>query len=222
MENRLSPLKLAALAAVLLVLAGAGLWWLKLHDYSVWQSIEAAVDLMRDAGPLVFFSAMAVLPAVGCPLSLFTLTAGTVFAARLGLPLVLACCGLALALNLTLTYWLAAFVLRPTLEQLIARTKYKVPELDEADHSELTLIVRLTPGPPFTVQSYLLGLARVRFFTYLWISWVVVMPLAVGCVIFGDAILHGKALVAMLGLGAIASVSLIIHFIRRHYGKKRT
>src|SRR5512141_1368500 len=117
---------------------------------------------------------MAVLPAVGCPLSIFTLTAGTAFAGRMGLPLVLVWCGLALAINMALTYWLAAVGLRPWLEQMIARTKYKVPVLDEADHSELTLIVRFS-GPPFFVQNYLLGLARVRFFTFMWVSWAVVM-----------------------------------------------
>lgn len=222
METRPSPLKLIALVIVLLAVAGAGLGWLKIHDFSVRVSIEAAVTMLRDAGPLAFFSAMTVLPALGCPMMAFTLTAGTAFAGRLGLPLVLACCGLAVALNMALTYWLAAVGLRPWLEQLIARTRYKVPELDEADHSELTLIVRITPGPPFFVQSYLLGLAGVRFFTYMWVSWVVVMPMCVAFVIFGDAILHGKARVAVLGFSAIVGVSLIIHFVRRHYGKKRT
>jgi len=221
-ENRPSPLKLVALVVVLLAVVAAGLGWLKIHDFNVRLSVEAAVTVLRDAGPLAFFSAMTVLPALGCPMIAFTLTAGTAFTSQLGLPLVLACCGLALALNMALTYWLAAVGLRPWLEQLIARTKYQVPELDEADHRELTLIVRITPGPPFFLQSYLLGLARVRFFTYMWVSWAVAMPMSVGLVIFGDAILHGKARVAVLGFSAILAVSLIIHFVRRHYGKKRT
>ena len=220
MDSRPSPLKLIALVIVLLAAAGAGLWWWQIHDFSVGRSIEAGVAVLHDAGPLVFFTAMALLPAIGCPLSLFTLTAGTAFAGQLGLPLVLGCCGVALAVNLMLTYWLTAVGLRPWLEQWVAHTKYKIPKLDEADHAELTLIVRITPGPPFTVQSYLLGLARVRFATYLWVSWAVVMPMTVAFVVFGDAILHGKAYVAVLGLSAIVGVSLIIHLIRRHYGKK--
>ncbi len=222
MEARPSPLKLIALVVLALVVAVAGLWWFKIHDYSVRLSIEAGLAMLRDTGPLAFFIAMSLLPAAGCPMIAFTLTAGTAFADRLGLPLVLACCGLALAVNMALTYWLAAVGLRPWLEQMIARTRYKVPELDEADHAELTLIVRITPGPPFFLQSYLLGLARVRFITYLWVSWAVVMPMSTGFVIFGDAILHGRARVAFLGLSALAGISLIVHFIRRHYGKKRS
>jgi uncharacterized membrane protein YdjX (TVP38/TMEM64 family) len=72
------------------------------------------------------------------------------------------------------------------------------------------------------VQSYLLGLARVRFLTYLWVSWAVVMPMSVGFVIFGDAILHGKSRLAIIGLSAIVGLSLLIHFVRRHYGKKNS
>jgi len=41
-------------------------------------------------------------------------------------------------------------------------------------------------------------------------------------VIFGDAILHGKARVAILGASALIGLSLIVHFVRRHYGKNRT
>ena len=221
MENRPSPLKLVALVLVLLVVSAGGLWWLRIHDYNVRLAIDDGLGVLRAAGPLAFFTAMAILPALGCPMLAFTLTAGTAFAGQLGLPLVLASCGVALAINMTLTYWLAAVGIRPWLEQLIARTKYKVPELDEADHSELTLIVRITPGPPFFVQNYLLGLARVRFFTYLWVSWAVVMPMSVGFVVFGDAILHGKARLALLGFSALLGISLIVHFVRRHYGKKR-
>lgn len=222
MENRPSPLKLVALVLVLLVVSAGGLWWLKIHDYNVRLAIDGGLGVLRAAGPLAFFTAMAILPALGCPMLAFTLTAGTAFAGQLGLPLVLACCGVALAINMALTYWLAAVGIRPWLEQLIARTKYRVPALDEADHSELTLIVRITPGPPFFVQNYLLGLARVRFFTYLWVSWAVVMPMSVGFVVFGDAILHGKARLALLGFSALLGISLIVHFVRRHYGKKRS
>ena len=221
MENRPSPLKLVALVVVLLAVSAGGLWWLKIHDYNFRLAIDDGLGVLRAAGPLAFFTAMAILPALGCPMLAFTLTAGTTFAGQLGLPLVLAFCGVALAINMALTYWLAAVGIRPWLEQLIARTKYKVPELDEADHSELTLIVRITPGPPFFVQNYLLGLARVRFFTYLWVSWAVVMPMSAGFVVFGDAILHGKARLAILGFSALLGISLIAHFVRRHYGKKR-
>ncbi len=221
MENRPSPLKLIVLVLLLLVGTGAGLWWLKIHDFNVRQSIEAGIAVLRDAGPWVFFTAFAVLPALGFPISVFYLTAGSAFTEKMGVGAVIAASGAALLVNLTLTYWLARYTLRPWLEEMISRTKYKIPVVAAADHAEITLLLRITPGPPYFVQSYLLGLAGVAFRTYLWISWIISIAYATGFIIFGDAILHGKAKVAFLGFSVLVAVALAVHLLRRHYGKKR-
>lgn len=211
-----------AVVAMLLVAAGVfGLWWLARYDFNVRLAIDAGIDFLRSGGPWVFFGAMAVLPSLGFPVLVFHLTAGPAFAAELGLPRVLACAGAAILSNLALSYWLSRYGMRPLLEQLISRTRFRIPTLERGEHAELTLLLRITPGPPFFVQSYILGLAGVRFGTYLWISWVVSMAYATGFIIFGDAILHGKARLAIVGLSAIAAVVIIVHLIRRHYGRKR-
>ena len=41
--------------------------------------LDHVLTVVRDAGPWMFFGAMAVLPAVGFPMSPFTLSAGPVF-----------------------------------------------------------------------------------------------------------------------------------------------
>lgn len=205
----------AGLAAAVL-----GYWWLANHGFNLRLAFEEGLATLRGLGPLAFFTAMALLPVVGCPMSVFYLVAGTAFASTLGLGGVIAATGVALLVNLSVTYWMARYALRPWLIAMIARTRYKIPVLDDADHAELTVILRITPGPPFFVQSYLLGLAGVRFRTYLWISWVISMAMGSGFIVFGDALLHGKAKVAFIGIGAFVGVSLIIHFLRRHYGKK--
>lgn len=220
MEARPSPLKLIALLGLALGGAAVGFWWLKIHDFNVRVSIDEGISLLRSAGPLAFFSAMAVLPAIGMPISVFNLTAGTAFADRMGMGWVLAAAGLAIALNLTLTYWLARYALRPWLEQMISRTKYKIPVVPAEEQAEITVLLRITPGPPFFLQSYLLGLAEVRFFTYLWISWLITFVYSIGIIVFGDAILHGKGKVAFIGLSLIVAVALGVHLLRKHYGKK--
>lgn len=222
MPKRLFDLKLILIALAFVVAAVAGLWWFKIHNYSVRESIDAGITVLRDAGPWVFFSALALLPAVGFPISVFYLTAGSAFAERMGMPGVIMAAGLALLVNISLTYWVARYGLRPWLEQMVSRTKYKIPAVAPAEHAEITLLLRITPGPPFFVQGYLLGLAEIRFSTYLWISWVVAMSYASGFIIFGDAILHGKGRLAFIGLSALVAVSLIVHLLRRHYGKKRS
>ena len=200
----------------------AGLWWFRAHNYSVRESIDAGIAVLRDAGPWAFFSALALLPAIGFPISVFYLTAGSAFAERMGMVGVLSAAGLALLINISLTYWIARYGLRPWLEQMISRTKYKIPVVAPAEQAEITLLLRITPGPPFFVQGCLLGLAEIRFRTYVWISWVVAMAYASGFIIFGDAILHGKGRLAFIGLSALVAVTLIVHLLRRHYGKKRS
>ena len=222
MLSRLFSWKVILLALAALAVGVGGLLWLRAHDYNVRATFDDGVTLLRRAGPVPFFCALALLPAVGFPIFVFYVVAGTAFTATMGLGNVLAATGAAVAANLALTYWLARFGLRPWLEGLIAQTRFKIPALDAADHAELTLILRLTPGPPFFLQSYLLGLAGVRFGTYLWISWAIAMAYATGVIVFGDAILHGQAKLAVLGVSALVAVSLIAHFLRRHYGKKRT
>jgi uncharacterized membrane protein YdjX (TVP38/TMEM64 family) len=221
MANRPLPWKFLALVTLLLAAAGAGLWWLKIHHFNVRESIGAGVAVLRAVGPWAFFSLFAVLPALGFPMSVFYLAAGSAFTEKMGLGGVLAATGAVLLVNISLSYWLARYALRPWLELWISRTKYRIPRIEAAEHAEITLLVRITPGPPFFVQSYLLGLAEVTFRTYLWISWVVSIAYATGFIVFGDAILHGRGRMAVFGLSAIVAVGLIVHLLRRHYGKKR-
>lgn len=220
MPARLLTWKLFALAVAGLIAGLIGILWLRSYGFDVRLAFEDSVNTLRGLGPLTFFTAMALLPVAGCPMSIFFLVAGTAFTSTLGFWGVIAATGGALFVNLSLTYWLARYGLRPWLEEMISRTRYKIPTLGAADHAELTVILRITPGPPFFVQSYLLGLAGVRFGTYLWISWAISLAFGSGFIVFGDALLHGKAKVAFIGIGAIVGVSLMVHLLRRHYGKK--
>lgn len=43
-----------------------------------------SVDLIRSFGPVAFFGAMAILPAIGCPITIFTISVGPVFGEQLG------------------------------------------------------------------------------------------------------------------------------------------
>ena len=91
-------IKLAVAAFV--ALTGAAL---VLRGLDLRALMDQALALMREVGPGIFFAAMTVLPAAGFPISPFWLTAGPVFAGQLGLPVVFACCGAALAANLAIT-----------------------------------------------------------------------------------------------------------------------
>jgi uncharacterized membrane protein YdjX (TVP38/TMEM64 family) len=209
-------IKIAAVGVVALVAAV-----LILRGIDVKALVVRAMALIGSAGPWVFFTGMALLPAVGCPLLAFALPAGPAFSDQLGLGGVLAAYGAAIAVNLILTYWVARCALRPWIERLVARTGRKVPQFAPDEQLEVTLLLRITPGPPFFLQSYLLGLGNVRFFTYLWVSWTIAMAYGVGFVVFGDAIIHGKAGAAITGVSLFIAAVIVTHLLRKHYGRGR-
>ncbi len=192
-----------------------------LRGVNVRELIEQMMNLIRDAGPVAYFTAMALLPAVGMPASVFTLTAGPVFGPKLGMPLVVFLCVTAIMFNIVLTYFLARRALRPVLEKLMARFGYKLPQVAPEDMTDLTIIVRVTPGSPFPVQNYLLGLANVPFGPYLLVSFIVQAIYTPAFVLFGDALLHGKGKLAMIAVGLLAAAAVATHWARKHYGKKK-
>lgn len=211
---------LVKLGAVLLVLAVAGV--LLARGVDLKGLLQQSLATVQQAGPAVFFGAMAVLPAIGVPLSPFSLTAGSIFAPQLGMPLVIAYALGAVTLNIVATYFLASRAFRPLLEKLVTRLGYKLPQVEEGDAADLIVLLRVTPGVPFPAQNYLLGLARVPFTKYLAISCAVQWSFNAAFILFGDALLHGKGKVAMLGLGALMALVAGTHLVRKHYerGKK--
>lgn len=179
------------------------------------------MDAIRVAGPWGFFAGMAVLPAVGFPMLPFVLAAGPAFGQQLGLGGLLACAAAAIFFNITLTYWLARAGFRPALEYLVKRLNYKIPEVRKSDQLEVTILVRVTPGPPFFVQSYLLGLAGIPYRIYVLPSFLAPMINTAGFVIFGDAIMKGKGQVALFGISLVIAAALGIHMVRRHLARKK-
>jgi len=177
--------------------------------------------MIREAGPVVFFTALAVLPAVGCPLTFFTLPAGSVFAPELGMPLVLLLVCVSIAVNLAITYWLSRHLFRPWLIKLLAWLGYKLPEVDAKNHRVLVFLVRVTPGPPYVLQSYLLGLAGIPFVTYFIISWIISSSYACAFVLFGDALMHGQGKMALMAIGLFVVLTVGVQLLRKHYAGKQ-
>ena len=127
----------------------------------------------------------------------------------------------AITFNLTVTYWLARRWLRPLLTRLVARLGYKLPEVESGDATDLIILLRVTPGPPFFVQNYLLGLAEVPFGRYLVISCAVQWSFNVAFMLFGDALSQGRGKMAVIAIGLLAALVVGTHLVRRHLGQNR-
>jgi uncharacterized membrane protein YdjX (TVP38/TMEM64 family) len=200
---------------VLGVLLGVALLAWGIHAVGLRELMTTVIAGLRDAGAPLFFTAMALLPAVGFPILPFTLAAGPVFGPTLGVGGVIACSVLAVAVNVTLTYVLASTLLRSLLEKLMARLGYRLPDPRRDNAWGFIAFVRLAPGLPFCVQSYLLGLMRLRFGPYFVVSTLVPAAYITGTVLAGDALVQGDKQRALGAAAVVALVAVTVFLIRR-------
>src|SRR6202142_1856248 len=178
---------------------------------------QRVLAYIRDAGPWAFFSVTAVAPAFGAPLSAFSLTAGEAFGRQMTMPGVVAAMLAAVAANLAFTYWLARYALRPILSRVTERYGYAIPRVTPGNALSITLVLRLTPGPPFFMQSYILGLAEVPFRLYMGVHLLFSNPRAVASVVLGKGISHGNFQMVPYGVGGIVVSSGCVRWIHQPY-----
>ena len=216
-SKQTKPRRLRLLIGAIILIAGAMLVFGGINARIL---IEHGLAMIRTAGPWVFFSAMALLPALGAPVMTFLLTAGPIFGDRLGMGLVLVLSLGAITVNFILAYLLAKYVIHALVERLTLRFGYSLPKVEKSDTTDLAIIVRVTPGIPFFVQNYLLGLAGVPFLNYILVSCPICWSYATAFVLFGDALLHGKGKIAIIAGGLLIAATATTHLIRKHYAKR--
>ena len=222
-KKKLPLAKLAMVAGVLVVLAAIVLYFVG------WRTALAeakrifaeVVAVVAAAGPAVFFGAMALLPALGAPMSIFAITGGLVFREQLGFPLVILFGFAALSFNIALTYWLARRWLRPPLTRWLERAGYRLPQVAPGDMTDFIVLLRVTPGPPFFVQNYLLGLANAPFGRYMVISCGIQGPIILGFMVFGEALNQGRGKMILVAVLLIAALVVGVHMLRKHLAKKK-
>lgn len=216
-------LKLAFLGAAVLLVAG-----FLLRHMTVAELVECGRSTVvrvkewsRTVGPVPFFLAMALLPAVGFPIMVFSLSAGLFMVPQIGLGWAIVGTVLSLGANMALTYWLARYALRPLLEGLVLKLGYGLPQVAQEEYLSLTVLCRVMPGAPFFVQNYLLGLAKVPFWTYLWVSWSIQGAFAVAMVVFVEKLMQGSGKDVFLAVCSFIVLAIVIKWIRRRYLKKK-
>lgn len=176
---------------------------------------RALVGLLRETGPWAFFIAMALLPSIGFPLTLFTLPAGSAFGETMGLPRVLLLCSASIAVNVALAYWMARYALRPLVARLLAYLGYPVPSIPAQRQLGVAFLVRVTPGPPFFLQSCLLGLAEIRFLPYMFASWSVATAYAAAAIVGGDALMRKDVRAGLFALALLGALAILMKILRK-------
>lgn len=200
---------LAVAGKCVMGLALAGMVYLL---WSAWDH-EAFLRWKEEAGPVPFFAAMAVLPAIGFPVTPFFILAGATFGVVLGLGGSL----LALLVNFSLCFWLARSGLRPRISRLLERFGVDLPDFQAGHQRALrfVLTVKLAPGVPAFAKNYLLGAVGVPFAMYLTVSMLVTGVYAAAFVVLGESVLEHDMDRAVVAVVVIALVALALWWIRR-------
>jgi len=180
--------------------------WRQVNDY-----------LVRN--PTALFLGLVILPGLPVPMSALLFTAGVVWREEPLMAVSLSM--LAISLNLTWTYWLAAGPARRLVEKLLAATAIQIPDLPRGDHLKLILVLKLTPGIPFFFQNYLLGFLRAPFFLYLPISILCNGIIGTGVVLSGVGLADGRLMPVITGVSLIALGVVLTQLVRGWLGKRK-
>ncbi len=198
------------------VLGAATLLVLAVLIWNAWDH-QAFIAWREEAGVVPFFLAMALLPALGVPITPFFIVAGATFGTFVGLTGSV----IALSANLLLCYWIARSGLRPWLTRLLARTRYDIPDFEEGKGAlRFTLLVKLAPGVPIFIKHYLLGLAGVPFWIYFAVSGAITGLYAGAFVVLGDSLLEHDLGTSAMALAVLVVIALAIYLWRRRVGKR--
>jgi uncharacterized membrane protein YdjX (TVP38/TMEM64 family) len=192
------------------ILIGARLLGLgeRLQDLRQW------IDSLGAWGPLIFVFLYAVAVVSALPGSALTVASGALFGSILGVVVVSA----GSTLGASLCFLIARYAARTAVSGWLKKSN-KFRRLDQLTRKRGAMIVaitRLVPLFPFNLLNYGFGLTAVPFRTYVFWSWLCMLPGTVVYVIGGDAFAQGLgrggvawSLVFAIGLAAVLLVMLV-------------
>ncbi|MCZ6671568.1 MAG: VTT domain-containing protein [Verrucomicrobia bacterium] len=186
----------------------------ELADLKDW--ISYWTDEIRTWPAILFFLIVVLLPLVGFPISPLFIIAGIRFGVTLAIPFSMA----ALTVNLIIAYWISTKLLHRLIQRIARRWNYSIPKASQKNASRWVFVVRIS-GAPLAVQNYILGIAHVPFWPYLYVSLAVQSVFVVGTIIFGESFVSGNMGKALLGLGLLVVAFLAVSYFRKRYAQAK-
>ena len=175
---------------------------------------------MTEKNAMFLLLAIAILPGFGAPVSpmlvlcgALTTKTGSLFAAWF-------LTAAAMWANAGWTYLFAVGPGRKFAQAFLDKFMKKGMKVPQVEGFQLAMILRVTPGIPFPVQNYLLGVVGVNAKVY----WVVTIPVlsfwALGFVIFGEGLLEGDGKLVVTGAGFLVVISLVARMVYVRFTNK--
>jgi uncharacterized membrane protein YdjX (TVP38/TMEM64 family) len=169
-------------------------------------------------GPAVFVLLYAVAVVVALPGSALTVAAGALFGSVLGIIVV----SIASTLGASLAFLVSRYFARGAVAQWLSdKEKFqKLDRMTEEHGAIMVALTRLVPLFPFNILNYGFGLTRVRFWTYVFWSWLCMLPGTVLYVVGADtvtkAVVQGQVPWTPLVILLLAAIvlALLVRFAR--------
>lgn len=213
-ENRIKglwkPILLIIIVATVFVLSSIYGFGDKLGSLQDW------INTLGPLGPIVFVLIYIGATVSAIPGTILGVAAGIIFGSILGVILV----SISSTIGACICFLIARYFARNAVERWFSKNEkfQRLDELTEIHGAIIIAITRLIPLFPFNLLNYGFGLTRVSFKTYVFWSWLCMIPGSILFVVGGDVftqfIKYGKISWELITIIVIFSV--ILAFIGRY------
>ena len=203
------PIVLIILVAAVMVLS---------YVFGIGEKLGALRDWIQSLGalgPVVFVFIYAGATVAALPGLAITIVAGAIFGSLVGVIVV----SIASTLGASLAFLIGRYFARDaTAKWLAKREKFKkLDDLTEKHGAIIVAIVRLIPLFPFNLVNYGFGLTKVRFWTYVFWSWLCMLPATILYVVGTDAVIQAivRKEVPWTLIGILVAVGILLVLLVR-------
>jgi len=182
--------------------------------------IRGWIDDLGAWGPVAFIAVYVVATLVAFPGSPLTIVAGALFGGLWGTVLV----SVASTLGAAGAFLIARYVAHDFVQAKVAgnNTFRRLNDMVARRGAMVVALLRLVPLFPFNLLNYGLGLTRIPFGTYVFWSWLCMLPGTVLYVVGTDVIVRAVAEgeIPWVGIAAVAVFGVLVAFLGR-FAKRR-
>jgi len=160
--------------------------------YGLGQQLTMFQEWVRSFGlwsPFIFFCVYLAAVIAAFPGTALGIIAGTLFGALFGTILI----SIASTIGSALTFLIARYIARASVTKWVSKheTFQRLDVLTETYGAGIVAITRLIPLFPFNLLNYAFGLTKIKFWTYIFWSWLCMLPATIVVVGTADAVAQG-------------------------------
>ena len=189
------------------------------------QGLQNWITSLGVWGPIAFFFIYIGAVVATIPGTIFGIIAGALFGSVIGVVLI----SISSTVGASLTFLIARYFARNSVVRWLSKNKtmQKLDRLTEEQGMILVGLTRLIPLFPFTLLNYGFGLTKIPFRTYVFWSWLCMLPGTIIVVVGTDALTQGLTqgsvpweLIGVLAI-MIFILGLLTLYARRQMKRKR-